>query len=200
MRYYGIADDKITVVYNAAEKTVPSPRKEVAPYLLAVGSLMPRKNIRRILEAYSTMPNADFDLYIAGAAENAFADAELETYAHTKGVRWLGHVSPQELNTLYRNAVAYINPSLYEGFGIPLLEAMVQGCPVLASDIPVFHEVCEDAACYFNPMKSEEMQFAMRTIMHDETLRQQLIQAGQQRSRLFSWEASARTIQQLLDA
>ena len=200
MRYYGIADNKITVVYNAARKPVPAPRKKTQPYLLAVGSLMPRKNIQRLLEAYSTMPDADFDLYIAGSAETSFADAELDSYAHTKGVRWLGHVSPQELNTLYRNAVAYINPSLYEGFGIPLLEAMVQGCPVLASDIPVFHEVCEDAACYFNPMKSEEMQFAMRTIMHDETLRQQLIQAGQQRSRLFSWEASARTIQLLLDA
>ena len=96
--------------------------------------------------------------------------------------------------------MAYINPSLYEGFGIPLLEAMVQGCPVLASDIPVFHEVCEDAANYFNPMKSEEIQSAMRTIRRNENLRQRLIQAGQQRSRLFSWEASARTIQQLLDA
>lgn len=200
MRYYGIADEKITVVYNAAQRTTLAPRSEARPYLLAVGSLMPRKNIRRLLEAYCTMPDADFDLYIAGSAETSFADAGLEAYAHAKGVRWLGHVLPKELNTLYRNAVAYINPSLYEGFGIPLLEAMVQECPVLASDIPVFHEVCEEATCYFDPMKTEEIQSAMRTIMQDEALRKRLIQTGQQRCRLFSWEASARTIQQLFEA
>ena len=145
------------------------------------------------------MPDADFDLYIAGAVESSFANAELEAYAHAKGVRWLGHVSPEELNTYYRNAVAYINPSLYEGFGIPLLEAMAQECPVLASDIPVFHEVCEDAACYFDPMKPEEIQSAMRTVMRDKALRQRLTEAGQQQCRHFSWEASARTIQQLFE-
>lgn len=200
MRYYGIADEKITVVYNAAQEVALAPRTDSAPYLLAVGSLMPRKNIRRLLEAYSTMPDAGFELYIAGATDTSFAATELDAYAHTQGVRWLGHVAPNELNVLYRNAVAYINPSLYEGFGIPLLEAMRQECPVLASDIPVFHEVCEDAACYFNPMKPEEIQAAMRSVMQDEALRQRLITAGQDRCRLFSWEASARTIQQVLEA
>ena len=200
MRYYNIADEKITVVYNAAQITALAPRKETKPYLLAVGSLMPRKNIRRLSEAYSTMQDADFDLYIAGAVDASFANADLETYAQAKGVHWLGHVSPDELNTYYRNATAYINPSLYEGFGIPLLEAMVQECPVIASDIPVFHEVCEEAAFYFNPLKPEEIQSAMRTVMQDKALRQRLIEAGQQRCRHFSWEASARVIQQLFKA
>ena len=200
MHYYNIADNKITVVYNAARTTALAPRKETRPYLLVVGSLMPRKNIRRLIEAYSTMPDADFDLLIAGITDASFADAGLDAFAHTRGVQWLGHVSPEKLNSLYRNATAYINPSLYEGFGIPLLEAMAQECPVLASDIPVFHEVCDAAACYFNPMKTEEIQSVMYSITHDEALRQQLIQAGRQRCRLFSWDASARTIRQLLDA
>jgi len=200
MRYYHLDDEKITVVYNAARTTALAPRKETRPYLLVVGSLMPRKNIRRLIEAYSTMPDADFNLLIAGITDASFADAGLDAFAHTRGVQWLGHVSPEKLNSLYRNATAYINPSLYEGFGIPLLEAMAQECPVLASDIPVFHEVCDAAACYFNPMKTEEIQSVMYSITHDEALRQQLIQAGRQRFRLFSWDASARTIRQLLDA
>lgn len=200
MRYYGIAEDKITVVYNAAQTSDLAPRKEGRPYLLAVGSLMPRKNIKRLLEAYGTMPHADFSLCIAGDVETSFADAELDAYAHAEGVQWLGYVSPEELTMYYRNAVAYINPSLYEGFGIPLLEAMTQDCPVLASDIPVFHEVCEKAAYYFNPMKTEEIRAAIRTVVHDKALRQRLIQAGQQRCRLFSWEASAGIIQELFDA
>ena len=111
----------------------------------------------------------------------------------------MGYVQTEELMQLYRNAVAYINPSLYEGFGIPLVEAMQQECPVVASDIPVFHEVCADAALYFNPLDINDIQKAMTRIVQEDSLRKQLIEKGKKQMKQFNWELSARVIKRLIE-
>lgn len=199
MRYIGVLEDKIVVVYNAVRPTALLPRQKKERYLLAVGSLMPRKNIKRLLDAYCSIEQPDFDLYIAGGMHSAFADTEWSAYNSRKGVRFLGYVNADELTNLYRNATAYINPSLYEGFGIPLVEAMAQECAMAVSDIPVFHEVGGNAALYFNPLDLSDIQEKMNAIMHDEHLREQLIKEGKIQVGRFSWEQSAKIIQKLVN-
>ena len=199
MRYIGVLEDKIVVVYNAVRPTALLPRQKKERYILAVGSLMPRKNIKRLLDAYCSIEQPDFDLYIAGGMHSAFADTEWSAYNNRKGVRFLGYVNADELTNLYRNATAYINPSLYEGFGIPLVEAMAQECAMAVSDIPVFHEVGGNAALYFNPLDLLDIQEKMNAIMHDEHLREQLIKEGKIQVGRFSWEQSAKIIQKLVN-
>lgn len=195
----GLESEKIEVVYNAVRPSALLPKTNQERYLLAVGSLVPRKNIKRLLEAYSRIEQPDFALYIVGGMYATYADAELKHYTQKKGIRFLGYVGGDELTTLYRNAVAYINPSLYEGFGIPLLEAMVQECPVVASDIPAFHEVCESAAVYFNPTDVADIQFKMQQIMHDKSLRRDLTKLGSERVKQFNWDKSAQQIKEMIE-
>ncbi len=197
-KYLHVPSQKISVIYNGVRQGELLPREKTEKYLLAVGSLMPRKNIKRLLEAYSKMKDADFELWIVGGIDASFADAELNVYKHAKGIRMLGYVPADELMQLYRNATAYINPSLYEGFGIPLIEAMTQECAVVVSDIPVFHEVCDKAAIYFNPLDITDIQEKINRIMHDELLRRQLVKEGTQRVARFSWEQSAREIRKII--
>lgn len=196
----GLKAEKIEVVYNAVRPTPLFPREENERYLLAVGSLVPRKNIKRLLEAYCSMDKPDYALYIVGGMHAIYADAELSAYTMKKGVHFLGYVNGDKLTSLYRNATAYINPSLYEGFGIPLVEAMTQQCPVVVSDIPAFREVCGEAALYFRPTDIQDMQNKMNRLMHDEALQKRLAEQGIEQAKRFSWEQSASTIKQLINA
>ena len=167
--------------------------------MLAVGSQVPRKNLKRLLEAYCTMDNPDFELYLAGGTHTIYANAELTPYKDREGVHLLGYVRDDELAQLYRNATAFVNPSLYEGFGIPNVEAMQQKCPLLVSDIPAFHEVCGEAALYFDPKNITDIQAKLQQIMHDEPLRNQLASKGAKQLQLFCWEQSAQVIKSIIN-
>ncbi len=98
-----------------------------------------------------------------------------------------GKVEDDEIKALYMNAIAFVFPSLYEGFGIPPLEAMECGCPVAVSDIDVLHEVCGDAALYFDPHSTYEIEQALHTLYIDGDLKQQLIIKGRQQAAQFNW-------------
>ena len=197
--YLRIEPDKIQVVYNAVRKKDVLPQEEGHNYLLAVASYAPRKNLKRLMQAYCTMNNPDFNLYLAGGINAVYADAELAQFKDKKGVHLLGYVQDKDLAQLYRNATAFINPSLYEGFGIPNVEAMQQDCPLIVSDIPAFKEVCSDAALYFNPLDISDMQTKIQEIMHNESLRQKLREAGKQQAAKFSWEQSAMVIKRIVE-
>ncbi|MBR3647587.1 MAG: glycosyltransferase family 4 protein [Paludibacteraceae bacterium] len=190
--------DKIGVVYNAVRPSVKPPRQSSTPYLLSVASLLPRKNLKRLLEAYCGMENPDFELYLVGGILGNYADAGLNEYVGKKGVHFLGYVSEEKLSQLYRDAIAYINPSLYEGFGIPNVEAMNMECPLVVSDIPAFREVCGDAAIYFNPLNTKDIQDKMSRIVQDDALRKQLIAKGSEQMKQFSWEKSADEIMKII--
>ena len=199
MEKLSIPAQKIEVVYNAVRPAAILPRDMQERYMLAVGSLMPRKNIKRLLDAYCGIEHPDFDLYIVGGLYATYADAQLSTYADRKGVRFMGYVQGEALTRLYRNAAAYINPSLYEGFGIPLIEAMQQACPVVVSDIPAFHEVCGEAALFFNPLDVRDIREKMQRIMQDDALRQQLANQGTEQVKQFSWVKSAERIKRMIE-
>ena len=198
VKYLHLQPDQIEVVYSAVRPRPLLPRDSNQKYLLAVGGPVPRKNIQRLLEAYCGMNHPDYQLYIAGGKHAVYANAEWSTYTHHAGVHVLGYVEEEEIIRLYRNATAYITPSLYEGFGTTNLEAMNQKCPVVAADIPAFHEVCGEAALFFDPLDIRDMQDKMNRIMQDDALRRQLANKGTEQLNLFSWIKSAERIKNII--
>jgi glycosyltransferase involved in cell wall biosynthesis len=106
-------------------------------------------------------------------------------------MRWLGYVNDSELRTLYANAIAFIFPSLYEGFGLPPLEAMALGCPVLASNAASIPEVCGDAPLYFDPVDEHSLAALMKEVLLNQSAREDMVRRGLERLALYGWNRSA---------
>ncbi|MCX7996361.1 MAG: glycosyltransferase family 4 protein [Patescibacteria group bacterium] len=150
--YEGINEDLIH-----ATPTQPAHKPE-KPYLLYVGNFYPHKNVSSLIEAFRNI-QGDYQLILVGPAD--YFSREITRKIHSlrleSRIRMLHEVSSGELVWLYRNAHLFVHPSLAEGFGLPLVEAAYFGLPIVASDIPVFHELFGDAAFYFNPYRTQEM-------------------------------------------
>jgi glycosyltransferase involved in cell wall biosynthesis len=160
--YYHIDPKHITVVPNASTfKADPAVLKEPArprPYFLFVGSMDPRKNLICLLKAFKAAQLKDVDLIVIGAGHASFASSpEIDTFRNKANIVFTGYVSDAELQNYYAGALALINPSFYEGFGLPIAEALSIGCRVLASDIDAFREVGGTTIEYFNPADVSEL-------------------------------------------
>lgn len=166
-------------------------------FVLFVGSIEPRKNIARLLEAYATLPaemRAEYPLVLAGFA-GWHNEEVMQSIARMKAdVRFLGYLDVADLALAYNAATVFAYPSLYEGFGLPPLEAMACGAPVLASDIPPLHEVCGDAARYADPLATDALAEELRNLLQDKSLRDALSARGLARAKGFSWEKTARNL------
>lgn len=163
-------------------------------YFLFVGSPAPNKNLTRAIEAFATLGRKDVCFVIVGSAK---ADVfKMGLNAAPPGVLMPGRLSDEEIVTLYRHAQALVFPSLYEGFGIPPLEAMVQGCPVIAADIPPVREVCAEAALYADPHSPVSLTEQMQTLLADAQTRTALIEKGKVRVQAFRWEQGAAVLLQ----
>lgn len=190
-----VTDDRMTVASNCAgEEWSPDKNKPkyAEAYFLAVSSLDPRKNFRRLIEAFRKLNVPNLKLVIAGSAHKAFS--EWLGDCDTSNVIFTGYLSDEELRNLYTHAEAFLFPSLKEGFGIPPLEAMRCGCPVITSALPVFREVCGDAALFIDPENVESIREGMLTMLQNRSMRAQLIEKGTKRAQFFSWEKSAEII------
>jgi glycosyltransferase involved in cell wall biosynthesis len=165
-------------------------------YLLAVATLEPRKNLPTLLEAISLLIRRGWGgrLKIAGGngVDTERVHRTIERLGLSDVVERLGYVGAAELPALYRRARALVMPSLWEGFGMPLLEAMASGVPIVASDIPVHREIAVDAAAYAPVDHPEALADAIERVWGDEKLRSCLVKAGLSRVSAFSWEDSAR--------
>ncbi len=174
-----------------------TPSMTPTPYLLYVGNAYPHKNLDRLLEAFAGFRehHPDFHLAIVGGGDHFHQRLQDEARAtgRDSGVRFLGTVTDDELGTLYDNATAYVFPSLYEGFGLPPLEAMCRGIPVASSDATCLPEVLGDAARYFDPMDVADMTRAMSAIATDDALREELRRKGADRCRRYDWTTTAKT-------
>lgn len=163
-------------------------RPERRPYLLYPANLWPHKNHAHLLEAYArAAPSLGVDLVLTGQTFGR----ELPAAASTDGVRHLGHIPSTEVPALYRGARGLIFPSLFEGFGLPVLEAMACGTPVAASGRGSLAEVADDAALTFDPDDVDDIAAAMERIALDEALRTRLREAGLARAATYTWEATA---------
>lgn len=208
MEYLAVTEKKIAVTPLAARSffrpaaSTEQAREELRrhkldrPYILTVGSLEPRKNTVRLLEAFALMSprfKKEYELVVVG--RELWEKTELPKIARKMGladrVRLLGYVSERELVSLYNLAELFCYPSLYEGFGLPVLEAMACGTPVVASNRSSIPEVAGSAAVLVNPEDPLEIACAMEVLLEKAQFREQLSQAGLEQARKFSWEKTA---------
>lgn len=163
-------------------------------YLLAVGSLNPTKNFSLLINTYRGSSLVDqLPLVIVGAINREVFSADSLNIEHPN-VRWAGSIPDTQLRALYENAAVFVFPSLYEGFGIPPLEAMLCGCPVVASRASSIPEICSDAAHYFDPRDPNEMLAAIQSVLESDGHRKSLIEKGHNRANQFSWDYSAASL------
>ncbi len=197
IRILGLNPDRIEVIYpgvaDAFFEAAPV-RPPGKPYILFVGTIEPRKNVDRLLDAYRQMApslRAEFELVVAGPAGwgNPATLARLSMAAG--GVRYLGYVPEEQLPALVAGASVFVYPSLYEGFGLPVAQAMAAGVPVVTSNVSSLPEVAGDAALLVDPQSPAEIRAAVEKILLSPDLAARLSAAGRQRARQYRWEHCA---------
>lgn len=164
-------------------------------FMLFAGSIEPRKNLKSLIHAYMHLDKGiqkDFKLVLVGFKGWENNDIMELLNKLKSDITYIGYVPDEDLGKLYGLATLFVYPSLYEGFGLPPLEAMACGCPVVVSNVASLPEVCGDAAYYVDPYNVESIAEGMQKVLTDDTLRQSLIQKGIERAKLFSWEKSAK--------
>ncbi len=203
LKTYQIPSQKIVVTYEAgiekiAQDTQPSTIIEkygiIEPYVLYVGNAYPHKNLERLVGAFHKISTRDKNLSLVLVGKDDFFYNKILTVitkCNIRNVHILHNVSDDELKALYVRSRAYIFPSLYEGFGLPPLEAMAYGVPVAASDHPCLQEICGKAAYYFDARNTSAITDALLHIMTDDRLRTELINNGYENIKRFSWRKMA---------
>lgn len=201
----GINDEKIHVVHsNVPFQNKPSKEEilsfkrnpEAERYILAVSSMDPRKNFIRLVEAFDKIKDKSVKLYIIGMSFKAFNTPDLQKLIG-ENVHLPGYIPDEKLQTMYQNALLSVYPSLYEGFGLPPLESMTYGCPVINSDIPALREVSQDAALYVDPYNVEDITEKIEQLLVDEPLRKELQEKGLLQIKKYSWDKSAKQVYEL---
>ncbi len=204
---YGVPRGRVTVAPNGVDPIFTSSGPTTGagaapiiepPYFLAVGTLQPRKNLATLIRAYRSlrarMPTLGERLVIVGGPGYQAGEIvkEADDLRRRGLLTFTGYVGGEEVATLMRHATAFAYPSLYEGFGLPPLEAMAAGAPVAVSDIPVTREVLGEAALFAPSMDVDAWSRALETLATDAALRDRLIAAGRVHAADFTWERSAR--------
>ena len=209
-----INPDKIHVIYNGYDEqrfhvieniqpTLDSYSLNSGKYFLFVGSILKHKNIIRLLRAFAELASETV-LVIAGVCKDSDCLEEVykvaaELDVSERQLRYLEYVSDEDLPHLYNGAISYILPSLHEGFGVPIIEAMACGTPVITSNCSAMSEVAGDAALLVDPYSVESISSAMREILNNPRRADSLRQAGLERAKCFSWSASARKLYSLCE-
>jgi len=214
---YGTDPDKITVVYPGYDDATFQPvrdkeaietvkvRYDIAgDYVLFVGTLQPRKNLIRLIRAFSNLqsPISNLQLVIAGKKGWLYEEIfrQVEELGLEGRVVFTGYIAADDLPALLSGARLFAFPSLYEGFGLPVLEALACGTPVVCSNVSSLPEVAGDAAVLVDPLDVEGLAAALERILGDEELRAELIERGFEQARRFSWEKCARETLNVLES
>lgn len=203
-KFYHVGKDKVSVVYNAVSDSFKPLRQSVdAAYFLAVSSMNYRKNFIYILEAfckYQEQGGKEY-LYIIGDLKNAsFKEIDLSKYTCNPKIKFLGRVSDEDLIKYYSNAVAFVYPSFYEGFGIPPLEAQTCGCPAICAEASCLPEVFGDSVLYCDPYECDSLVSSFQEIASDKTLRNSLIEKGYINTGKYSWKKSAKQLRDIIES
>jgi len=210
IKFFGVPEEKITVIYNGYEKKTNRKnidnklieRVKKNPYLIYVGTLQPRKNIQTLIDAFIkfSKQNNKFRLVIAGKKGWLYDEIfkKIKESRFERKIIFTDFVSDSTLKELYKNAFCLVHPSFYEGFGIPILEAMSENCPVISSNTSSIPEIGENAALYFDPQDKDQLIKQINNLMNHEDLRNTLITNGKQRIKLFSWKKCANETLQTL--
>lgn len=200
-----IPEEKIDVIpmapaalYHQTEKSASRPGRiagfTAKDYILYVGTVEPRKNLKVLIKAFSDIrAKHDISLIIAGKLGWLYSD--IVSYPEILGIKdaviFTGYINEKTILDLYNHALAFVYPSIYEGFGMPPLEAMSCGTPVIISAIPPLEDVAKDAALSFNPNDSGELAYVIDKVISSETLRQEMSRKGLKRAGEYSWTKTA---------
>ena len=216
LEYFRVPESKVTVIYNAIDERFHEepPADEVMrvqeryqltdPFILYAGNIKPHKNLERLIEAFHMVRRGELEhikLLIIGDEISKYATLRraVHRYKLHKHVRFFGFVPDATLAILYRLARVFVFPSLYEGFGLPPLEAMASGTPVITSNLSSLPEVAGDAAMLIDPYQPDAIAGAMRRVLQDERLRDDMRERGLARVREFSWARSVKQVREIYD-
>lgn len=209
LKFVNIKPEKIEVIYNGVDQRFfrsnldtsllrnVNPKELQTPcsnYLLYVGSIQPRKNLERILKAWNLVVDKvdkDIWLIVAGTKGKSQVFKQLSLENIPPRVYFTEFVPEEALPELYKNAIGFVFPSLYEGFGLPILEAMASGTPVITSNLTAMPEIAGDAALQVDPYDIESIADGIYRIIEDHSLREYLASKGVERAKIFSWKATA---------
>lgn len=167
-----------------------------SPYLLFLSAIAKNKNLCRIVEAFESLAERipDIKFVVAGGSAlytDSSAISKIENSPFASRIVMAGYVSDEQKHILYSNALAFLFPSLFEGFGLPILDAMSRGCPVIASNVSSMPEVAGDAAILIDPHSTEQLAYEMERVISSESLRKELRLKGFERCKKFSWDKTA---------
>lgn len=195
IRLLHIDADKIDVIYHGTSMRPFSGKQRLKlpeRFLLYVGDRTPYKNFDRFIKAFSILQKNDPDLYVV-CTGHSIKRPEKEALSRLGVLDRIAHIkaSDQALSELYSRALLFVYPSLYEGFGIPILEAYACHCPLALSNTSCFPEIAGEAGCYFNPYSEESIAQAVKSVLYDPQKREALIKAGSERLQMYSWEKTA---------
>ncbi|MBD2494571.1 glycosyltransferase family 1 protein [Nostoc sp. FACHB-280] len=201
--FYKIPASKITPISLAHDRThFRHLNLQTRNYFLYIGRQDPYKNLHRLISAFAALPNhQDYELWLVGPTDERYTpilQLQVEELDITHQVKFLNYVDYQELPKIINGAIALVFPSLWEGFGFPVLEAMACGTPVITSNLSSLPEVAGDAAILINPYNISEITEAMQSIATNSELRSQLSQQGMARANLFSWEKTGKATAEVL--
>jgi len=197
LKFYPYANDKIDVIYLGLDKiykVIDTIVKEKT--ILYVGSLNERKNFSSVIEAFELLNTRNYKLLIVGNFSSNFSINDTTSHIIQRAkannnIEFQSNISDDKLVEIYNKAELFIFPSFYEGFGLPPLEAMVCGTPVITSNISSMPEVCGDAAIYCNPYDVYDIKEKIEMLLKDKDLQKQMIIKGLTRAKEFTWEKSA---------
>jgi glycosyltransferase involved in cell wall biosynthesis len=209
IKIYKISPQKIKVIYNGFNQykgikaSALKEKKLQKPYILYIGTLQPRKNLVNLIQAFYKFNQIypQFELIIAGKKGWLYQKIfeEVENLGIENKVFFTDYVTDHQLVYLYQNAFCLVMPSFYEGFGLPILEAMNFRCPVIASFSSSLPEVGGEACLYFNPQDVNDLTEKLMKLKNDILLRKKLIKKGKERIKLFSWDKCGQETLQILE-
>lgn len=211
IKYYKIPEKKVKVVHLGLKDILmdkaskdPSEFGVTKRYILFVGTLQPRKNIARLIEAYSLLSQEvknEHQLVIIGKKGWLYEEI-LESpkkFIVEEDVIFLDYVTDEDLPMFYKNAKLYVLPSLYEGFGLPILEAMRYGCPVATSNVSSLPEAGGEAAIYFDPQDPKDISNTIQKVLSDSELSKKMIEKGKIHYKKFTWEKAAQEVLRVVE-
>ncbi|PIR06325.1 MAG: hypothetical protein COV55_04310 [Candidatus Komeilibacteria bacterium CG11_big_fil_rev_8_21_14_0_20_36_20] len=212
IKYFPESKNKIKVIYlgynqDEFKPTVKEDKQKIKnkyqlaeKFILYIGRLETKKNIQNLIKAYKLLLDKNYNLVLAGRPGNYGYDQILDLVKdHQDNIKILGYINQVDYPKLLAAADLFVFPSKFEGFGLPVLEAMASGVPVACSDIPVLHEIADQEVLFFNPDDSQDMAQKIQQLIEDKNLQSDLINKGLQKAHNFSWQKCAQQTLEYID-
>jgi len=204
IKHFNIPENKVEIIHDAVSQKFISLasgdfENKYGDYILAVSSLSPRKNFKSLIIAFNRLKLKDIKLILVGSGDKIYENPDLKDLVkENPNIVFTGYVTDKELAGLYKNARLFVFPSLYEGFGIPPLEAMACNCPTVVSNATSIPEVCGKASYYVDPASIDSIAKGIYEVLNNEQLQNELRQKGAERIKVFNWQDSAKKIAQII--